>query len=88
MKDEHVVRHEDNKLGKLKSSFGRFSCNLMGQIDSDKHKFVITKTDGSRRVVSCNYIEFDTENKTIELFMSTGHVKGTIMKNIEEVEEL
>ena len=88
MADEHIIRREDNQLGKLKSSLSRFQAGLFVSGDKTKHKFIITKTDGSQRMVVGNYIEFDTVNKTIELFKSTGHVNGTIMKNIEEVEEV
>lgn len=88
MTNEHVIRHESNHLGQLKSSLSRLQAGLFGAGDKTKHKFIITKTDGSQRMVVGNYIEFDTVNKTIELFRSTGHVNGTIMKDIEEVEEV
>ena len=86
--NEHIIRHEDDKVARLQSSLTRFRNGLFNTGNSDQHLFLITKTDGSQRTVRANYVEFDVVNKEAEVFKSTGTVGGTRWTNVEEVEEL
>lgn len=85
--NEHIIRHEDDKIGRLKSSLSRFQNNLFDKSDVTKHTFIITKIDGSQRIIKANYIEFDVVNKEIEVFKTTGTIIGTHWTNVIDVEE-
>lgn len=88
MNDEHIIRHENDKTAVLQSALERMKIGVIGTPDKEQHTFLITKTDGSQRMFRANYVEFNVANKSAEFFKTTGHIKGTIFKNIENIEEL
>ena len=89
--ESHVIKHHDNKYGRLQSSLARFTNSLLANVseeDAVQYKFLITKTDGSQRYVKAHYIEFDVVNHTAEVFKSMSTVNGTQWSDVAEVEEV